>query len=97
MSRAQKTRPPAQYNAKRPCQPPDIEIGSRHPVTAHCPDFVPVNVIQFTIGAKNLLAANSWERMAATLESSDFGWRRLPMSQSGQQVHRLRCVIQTAI
>jgi len=54
MSRAQKTRPPAQYNAKRPCQPPDIEIGSRHPVTAHCPDFVPVNVIQFTIGAKNV-------------------------------------------
>jgi hypothetical protein len=52
MSRAQKTRPPAQYNAKRPCQPPDIQIGSRHPVSAHCPGIPPVNVIQFTIGAK---------------------------------------------
>jgi len=51
---AKKTRPPAQYNARRPCQPPDIEIGSRHPVSAHCPGNAPVNVIQFTIGAKNV-------------------------------------------
>src|SRR5438876_11838000 len=33
----QKTRPPAQYDAKRPCQPPDIEIGLRHPVNPTLP------------------------------------------------------------
>src|SRR5204863_1533116 len=72
-SRAQKTRPPAQYNAKRPCQPPDIEIGLRHPVNPTLPQQYPGECDPVHNWPKKLLAANSWERMAATSESSDFG------------------------
>jgi hypothetical protein len=55
--RDKKTRPPAEYNANAALPCPDIEIGSRHPVTAYDPVFVRIYVIQFTYGAKKLRPA----------------------------------------
>jgi hypothetical protein len=52
LGRDKKTRPPAEYNANAALPCPDIEIGSRHPVTALDPGFARMNVIQFTFGPK---------------------------------------------
>jgi hypothetical protein len=47
-------------------------MGSRHPVSAHCPGYAPRDVIQFTIGAKDISGQLLGEDGRHTLESSDF-------------------------
>jgi hypothetical protein len=49
--RPQKTRPSAEYDANGLASP-DIEIGSRRPVRAHCRGALRKTVIQFTFGKK---------------------------------------------
>src|ERR1700712_3603358 len=54
--RGQKTRPPAEYNALRPCHAPGIKIGLHRPEAAACLRIMPVSVKQFTFGSKKLQA-----------------------------------------
>jgi hypothetical protein len=49
---AQKTRPPAEYDACAALPCPDIEIGSRRPVNHKVHKGARADVIHFTVGAK---------------------------------------------